>query len=217
MAEDAVTRLYHAFLANDAGLAIAVIETTRASGVEQDRLFDQLFAPAVSLLGGAWARGDLDEYAFTTAAVVAEQVISFVTTSPTAGDTGITVLAGTMQGDGHHTSKTIIAAALAEAGHRVVDLGSDVRPAVFLERAEETGAPIVIVFAETTEAAAEVSRVREMFSAAERTSVALLVCGGPFAADEARARAVGANGVIRGAESALRLVQQAAERLGVAT
>ncbi len=128
----------------------------RAAGVAQRRLFDQLFAPAMSILGGAWASGEIDEYTFTQAAVVAEQVTSFVIAPSTAQDSGVTVLVGTMHHDLHAIDKDITAGALKEAGHRVIDLGVDVRPSEFLERAEETGARIVIVFAQTIGTARDV-------------------------------------------------------------
>lgn len=217
MASNASVLLCQAFLSQDPAKAITVVERVRASGVPQAKLFDQLFAPAMSLLGGAWASGAIDEYAFTQAAVVAEQISSFVSASSAAQDTGITVLLGTMHRDMHTVDKDIAAAALKEAGHRVIDLGTDVRPAEFLERAEETGARIVIVFAQSVSTATSVSRVREMFRAGGREDLVLLVSGGPFWADVRLAKAVGANGVVHGAENALKLVTKAAAKVGVAT
>jgi 5-methyltetrahydrofolate--homocysteine methyltransferase len=206
MADDAAVRLYQAFVSQDPARAIAVIEQQRAAGVAQRRLFDHLFAPAMAVLGGAWASGEIDEYAFTQAAVVAEQVTSFVIAPSTAQDSGVTVLVGTMHHDLHAVDKDITAGALKEAGHRVIDLGVDVRPAEFLERAEESGARIVIVFAQMIGTARDVVRVREMFRAAGREDLVLLVAGSPFSADVALAKSVGANGIVRGAESALKLV-----------
>jgi len=214
MADDAAAQMYQAFVSEDPAGAIAVVEKAKASGTAQADLFDQLFAPAMSLLGGAWASGAIDEYAFTQAAVVAEQIASFVTPPASAQDTGVTVIVGGMHRDYHAIAKNVIGATLKEAGHRVVDLGVDVRPAEFLERVEESGARIVIVCAETIGTASSVVRVREMLTTAGHEGVVLLVSGGPFAADVDLAKDVGANGVVRGAESALRLVERvAAERL----
>ncbi|HET6497746.1 MAG TPA: cobalamin-dependent protein, partial [Coriobacteriia bacterium] len=106
--------------------------------------------------------------------------------------------------------KSIIASALRDAGHRVFDLGADVRPATFLERAEETGARIVIVCAEMVATAHAVARVTEMFQSAGRTGIVLLVSGGPFAADPALVKAAGARGCVTGADEALALVAAAA-------
>lgn len=210
MADDAAARLYQAFVSQDPGQAISVIQKVKESGVAQAQLFDQLFAPAMSLLGGAWADGAIDEYTFTQASVVAEQITSFVIPPTTAQDTGITVLVGAMHRDLHTIDKDICAAALKEAGHRVIDLGADVRPAEFFERAEETGARILIVFAQLIGTATSVSRVREMFTAGGREDLVLFVAGGPFSADVSLAKQVGANGVVRGAESALKLVAKVA-------
>lgn len=213
MADDAAARLYQAFVSQDPAQAIGVIERVKRSGVAQAQLLDQLFAPAMSLLGGAWASGAIDEYTFTQAAVIAEQITSFVIPPTSASDTGVTVLMGTMHHDFHTIDKDITAAALKEAGNRVVDLGSDVRPAEFLERAEETGARLIIVYAQQIGTARSVSRVREMFTAAGRDDIAILVAGGPFVADAQLAKSVGANGIVRGAESALKLVAKVAARV----
>ena len=148
MSDDATARLFQAFVNQDPTVAISVIERAKQSGVAQVQLFDQVFAPALSLLGGAWAAGTIDEYVFTQASVIAEQITSFVIPPTTSADTGIIVLIGTMHHDLHTIEKDITAAALKEAGHRVIDLGADVRPADFLERAEETGAGVVIVYAQ---------------------------------------------------------------------
>ena len=215
--DDSAARLYQAFVSQDPAAAIGVIERAKRGGVAQVQLFDQLFAPAMSLLGGAWASGAIDEYTFTQASVIAEQITSFVIPPTTSGDTGVTVILGTMHHDHHTIDKDISAAALKEAGNRVIDLGADVRPAEFLERAEESGCKLVIVYAQLIGTARSVIRVREMFSTAGHSDVVILVAGGPFVADPTLAKAVGANGIVRGAESALKLVAKAAARTGVAS
>lgn len=209
MADDAALRLYRALVRHDPAAAISVIERVRAGGTPQEALFDTLFAPAMAILGGSWADGSINEYAFTQAAVTADQIMSFVTPPAGAADTGVGVLVGCMHGDRHDIGKNIVAAALREAGHRVTDLGVEVLPARFLERAEESGARIVIVFAEMLTTAHAVERVHEMFLSAERDDVTLLVSGAPFVADPRLATAVGANGAVRGAEDALRAVMRA--------
>lgn len=215
MADDAAARLYQAFVSEDAAGAIAVIEKVRSGGVSQDDLFDSLFAPAMSLLGGAWASGAIDEYTFTQAAVVAEQITSFVTPSASGHDTGITVIIGSMHRDHHAIAKNTIGAALKEDGYRVVDLGIDVRPAEFLERIEETGSRIIIVCAEMTATARSVVRVRELLASEGENDIIMLVAGGPFAADPDLAKSVGANGIVRSAESGLKLVERVArDKLG---
>ncbi len=214
MSDDAPLRLYQAFVHQDPASAIKVVEGVRATGTTQDQIFDALFAPALAFLGAAWACDDVDEIAFTQAAVVAEQITSFVTPPSAVLDTGVTVIIGCMHKDRHAVMKNIIVAALRGAGDRVIDLGVDVRPADFLEKVDETGAKIVIVCAEILQTARSVGRVRDMLGGAGRDDVVLLVSGGPFQADVRIAKQAGANGVLRGAESAVHLVAKvAADRL----
>jgi methylmalonyl-CoA mutase cobalamin-binding domain/chain len=200
--------LFDAFVAQDAAAAIGVIDAVKRSGVPQDKLFDQLFVPAMALLGAAWADGTIDEIGFTQSAVTAEQVTTFVTPPSLAVDRGVTVVIGCAEGDRHDTAKNVIAAALKEAGYRVIDLGVDTRPAEFLEKVESTSARIVMVCAEMTDTARGVGRVREMLQAAGYDQVLMLVAGGPFEADAETAKRSGANGVIKGAESALRILDR---------
>ncbi|MCE5202800.1 MAG: cobalamin-dependent protein [Actinomycetia bacterium] len=208
MPDDEASRLFQAFVAQDPASAIQVVERVRSGGVAQADLFDTLYVPAVSFLGGAWAEGAIDEVTFTQASVVAEQIASFVMPPLARPDTGVTLVAGVMHRDHHTVMKDIVVATLKEAGYRVNDLGVDVRPADFLERVEETGARVVLVFAEIMAQARSVARVREMLESQGHDDVVMLVCGGPFAADPALARAVGANGLIASAEGALRVLER---------
>lgn len=205
MTQDAA-RLFEALISNDSAAALRVLEESRASGLAQAELFDAVWVPAIARLGGAWASGEVDEVAFAQAAVVADQVAPFVVPPAEVPGTGIGVLLGCAEGDEHSLAKDMSAAALREVGYRVVDLGTGVRPADFLERVEDTAARIVLVFAETSSSARAVARVREVLSAAGHEHVVLLVGGGPFVAEPALARSVGANGVVRGAESSLKVV-----------
>jgi methanogenic corrinoid protein MtbC1 len=213
--DESALQLYRAFVALDPATAIRVVEKVRSSGVAQADLFDTVFAPALALLGASWAAGETDEVAFTQAAVVAEQISSFVTPPASSADTGVTVLVGCMQRDRHSLMRNIVGASLKEAGNRIIDLGVDVRPAEFLEKVEETGARIVIVFAEIMATARSVGRVREMLVSAGHDDVVVLVCGGPFEADPDIAKQAGANGIVRGAESAIKLIAKVAADRGL--
>ncbi|MCX8006987.1 MAG: cobalamin-dependent protein [Coriobacteriia bacterium] len=208
MQDGDVEQLFRAFTDNDPAAAIRVVEQVRASGVAQADLFDELYVPAIALLGEAWARRTIDEFAFTQAAVVAEQVSSFVMPPLVRADTGVGVVLGVMHRDRHTVMKNVVAGALKESGYRVFDLGSDVRASDFLERIEETGARIAIVFAEMLATARAVESVSDLLSAEGRSDVVLLVCGGPFAADPALARSVGAKGVISSAQGALEVLER---------
>ncbi len=212
---EAVESLYRSFVDQDPAGAITVIESARAGGLDREQLFAEVFVPATAMLGLAWAESRIDEMTFTQAAVVAEQVLSFVTPQAAAADTGITVVVACIEGELHAVTRNVVVAALQEAGHRVIDLGVDVGPGTMLEKLEETSASILIVVAEQMGTAQAVRRVVDLLDGVGRRDVVVLVGGGPFAADSRLARSVGANGVVRGAESALTVVARVIrDRLG---
>lgn len=214
-AEDAAEGLYRALAGRDPAAAINAVDAAKAAGIPHGELFSRVFVPALAMLGEKWAAGELDELAFTEAAVAAEQVTSFVIPPATSPDRGVTVVVGCMQGDRHDLRKNLFAAALKTAGYRVLDLGVDVSPSEFLSGVDETGARIVLVFAEMVATASAMRRVRDIFEAATRGDVTLLAVGGPFEADPEVARLLGANGVANSAQSVLRIVDRVAtERLG---
>lgn len=215
MSDGVVERLYQAIAANDPAAAIAVVSDAKAHGIPQDRLFGDVYIPALAMLGAAWAAGEIDEFRFTEAAVVAEQVTSFVTLPPAAPDRGVTVVLGAAEGDRHDLRKNIFAAALKTAGFRVLDLGVDTSPEEFLSGVDETGSRVAIVFAETVGSAGSVGGIRRAFDEGGRSDTLLLVSGGPFEADPGAAKVVGANGVANTAQGILRLVERVvADRLG---
>ena len=211
MSDDAAVHLYRAFVTRNPADAIAVIQRAKREGVPQASLLDQLYAPAMSLLGGAWASGIIDEYVFTRAAVVAEQARSFIVPPTPVPAPELTILAGhdaprpahDRQGD-HRRRASRGRLQRGRPGHR--------RPPLRVPRAcRGDGRPHARSSSPQQLATARsVVRVREMFVAGGRGDALVFVSGGPFAADAELARAVGANGVLRGAESALELVAEAA-------
>jgi methanogenic corrinoid protein MtbC1 len=210
---DAPTRLFEAFVARDPARAISVIQDAADSGMSHLQLFDQVYAPALSLLGGAWADGSVDEYAFTEASVVAEQITSFVTpaTATATTDASLSIAVLTLAGDRHTIDKNIVSAALKEAGYRVFDLGSGLRATEAISGIERTAATVLIVFTHSAGATESVHELGAMLRSSGHEDVAMFVSGGSFAADVDLAKAAGANGIVRGAESALGLVAQVCE------
>jgi methanogenic corrinoid protein MtbC1 len=212
---DAVDRLYHAIAARDPAAAIAVIEAARIAGLDHDDLFEVLYIPAMARLGAEWARGAIDETAFAEAAFTGEQVASFVTPAAASVDRGVTLVVGCLEGDHHTLREDVYSAALKTAGYRVIDLGVDTPPSAFLTAVDETGARIVVAFAETIGAAVGAARVREALDSRGAGEIVLLLVGGPFEADPEMARALGGNAVASSAQSVLRLVGRIVdERLG---
>jgi methanogenic corrinoid protein MtbC1 len=210
---DAAIRLYEALITRDAGVAIEMIEEAKALGSTDDQVFDELYAPALACLGGAWATGGIDEATFARSAVIADQIAPFVVPSAVPRDRGVGVVIGTAKGDRHSVLKNIVASVLSEDGYRVSDLGVGVPTWEFLAAIEQTGARMAIVCVESAPAILGVQHLRTRLDRRGRNEVIVLAAGGLFVAEPARARNAGAHGVITSAAGALTVLARVTEDL----
>jgi corrinoid protein of di/trimethylamine methyltransferase len=116
------------------------------------------------------------------------------------------VIIGVIEGDTHDIGKNLVKIMLETSGFDVVDLGRDVPPAHFVERAREVEADIIAVstlMTTTMEGMAEVIAVLRRENLRGRFKV--IVGGGPISA--AFARKIGADGYSPNAASAARLAK----------
>ena len=116
------------------------------------------------------------------------------------------VVMGTVQGDLHDIGKKLVTMMLEGSGFEVIDLGTDVAPARFVEIVEESGAQIVGLSAllTTTLPAMEatVSALRE----AGPVRVKVMIGGAPVTS--AFASSIGADGYAPDASSAVALARR---------
>jgi corrinoid protein of di/trimethylamine methyltransferase len=114
---------------------------------------------------------------------------------------GIVVL-GVVEGDTHDIGKNLVKVMLETAGFEVVDLGRDVPPAVFVERATAAGAHLIglsTLMTTTMGAMAEVIRLLEERQA--RARIKVMVGGGPVS--QQFANRIGADGYAANASGAV--------------
>ncbi|MFY9779997.1 MAG: cobalamin-dependent protein [Candidatus Baltobacteraceae bacterium] len=116
------------------------------------------------------------------------------------------MIIGVIEGDTHDIGKNLVKMMLETSGFDVVDLGRDVPPAHFVERAREVEADIIAVstlMTTTMEGMAEVIAILRRENLRGRFKV--IVGGGPISA--AFARKIGADGYSPNAASAARLAK----------
>jgi corrinoid protein of di/trimethylamine methyltransferase len=122
------------------------------------------------------------------------------------------VVIGTIQGDIHEIGKNLVGTLLSASGFEVFDLGVDVAPQRFAEKAGEVGAAMVGVSALLT---TTMVRQREVIAALEalglRPQVRVMVGGAPVT--RTWATQIGADGY---AEDALGAVKEAKKLVGLA-
>ena len=94
---------------------------------------------------------------------------------------------GTVKGDLHDIGKNLVAVMLKGAGFEVVDLGTDVAPESYIEKAEEVGADIIAMSALLTTTMPEMKEVIEVLEEKGlRNKYIVMVGGAPVTADYAQ-------------------------------
>jgi 5-methyltetrahydrofolate--homocysteine methyltransferase len=119
---------------------------------------------------------------------------------------GIMVL-GTVQGDLHDIGKNLVRMLMEGAGFSVIDLGTDVAPAAFVDAIKEHNADIVGMSALLTTTMPKMKEtLEEMKKAGVRDQVKVLVGGAPVTEDYAKE--IGADGYGYDAGSAVRMAKE---------
>ncbi|MDR2517509.1 MAG: corrinoid protein [Spirochaetaceae bacterium] len=114
---------------------------------------------------------------------------------------------GVIEGDTHDIGKNLVRIMLEAAGFEMIDLGRDVPPGVFVDRAVETGAELILIsslMTTTADGMAEVIRLLD--ERGLRGSHKVAVGGGPVS--QAFADRIGADGYGRNAADAVRLCRR---------
>ncbi|MDR7522123.1 MAG: corrinoid protein [Armatimonadota bacterium] len=127
---------------------------------------------------------------------------------------GVAVI-GTVKGDVHSIGKDLFGTLLKVAGFEVHNLGVNVHPGKFVEKAEETGAQIVGLSALMTTTMPSMREVIEFFEARGiREQHTIMVGGGPVT--EGFARKIQADGYGQTAQDGVNLAIQFVEQMRAA-
>jgi methylmalonyl-CoA mutase cobalamin-binding domain/chain len=136
-------------LADDPDAAVAWARATLADGVDPLVFFREIFTPAMQDVGDLFGRLDifLPELVASAEAAKAvdEQVLRSLIGKGASSGKGSrgTVLIGSVLGDLHDIGKNMVALMLQVNGFDVIDLGVNIPPKAFIDRARETDAVIV--------------------------------------------------------------------------
>lgn len=115
------------------------------------------------------------------------------------------IIAGTVKGDLHDIGKNLVCMLLQGAGYEVIDLGTDVSAAHFVETAQKENADVIAVSALLTTTMSNMKAVIEAVGAAGlNPRVKVIVGGAPIT--EAFAEQIGADGYAPDASRAVNVV-----------
>jgi 5-methyltetrahydrofolate--homocysteine methyltransferase len=117
-----------------------------------------------------------------------------------------TVVVGTVKGDLHDIGKNLVAMMLEGAGFAIVDLGTDVSPAKFVQTVRDEGADLIAMSALLTTTMPNMrGTVEALEGAGLRAQVKVMVGGAPVT--EGYAQEIGADGYAPDASQAVRVAK----------
>ncbi len=123
------------------------------------------------------------------------------------GGTKVKVVIGVVEGDTHDIGKNLVKIMLETSGFDVVDLGRDVSPRAFIEKAKETDARIIAL---STLMTTTMNGMKEVVALLKKGNmkdrVRVMVGGGPIS--KGFAERIGANGYAANASLAAKLARK---------
>jgi methylmalonyl-CoA mutase cobalamin-binding domain/chain len=182
MSEDLVRELLGRILAADRRSANDLIEEwADVNGYEQ--VIAELLEPALDLFGEKWVRGeDVSLAQGYIAAKVAEDVLTKAAEAqslkPSPSESMGPVVLGNIEDDYHALGRKMVATFLRTAGWKVVDLGTDVLPEDFINKALEVEAKVIGVSAMMDMTAVNIRKVRDEIDRRNLTGRIQLAVGG---------------------------------------
>jgi methanogenic corrinoid protein MtbC1 len=187
-----------------------VEETTRealAAGLSPRDIISKGLAAGMELVGQGYEEGELfvpELMLSARATLAALDILRPHLDGQGLGPPGKVVL-GTVQGDIHQIGKNIVGVVLEGDGFEVHDLGGDVPPQEFVDRAREVGADVVALSALISLA---VSKMAETVAILKQSGIPAKVIVGGAAVTPDTAEAIGADDYGRNAWEALRRVRR---------
>jgi corrinoid protein of di/trimethylamine methyltransferase len=210
MTQELFDAMRQSVIDGDATAAKALAEQALAEGIDPLVAIDEAFVPGIRYVGEQFRCGELflpdmmlAARAMQTAIGVLEpEMMARATQRKIAGR----VVIGTVQGDIHEIGKNLVGMMLTANGFEVHDLGVDVSPDRFVEKAKEVGADLVGVSALlTTTMTGQRTVVEALTAAGLRPGVKVMVGGAPVT--KAWADEIGADGYGEDAVGAVNLAQ----------
>lgn len=161
-----IDRLLAAMVEADRPAAAVLIERILAEGLAPERVIADVLDPALLKLGRLWGTESVSLTQTFVAAKIAEDVL--VRCVPRAGATTAPlspVVIGNIEDDFHSLGRRIVGSFLRAAGWDVHDLGNDVLPEQFVDKALEVGAVVVGASAMMQTTALNIRKLRALIDA----------------------------------------------------
>ncbi len=217
MANNLANDLYHIILEGNLRSATSLVEKW-ANIHGYDRAVTEILEPALNLFGEKW--GSSEDFSLAqgyVAGKVAENImVKAIDSLPADSSQAVTkgpIVIGNIEDDHHALGRKLVSIFLRHAGWEICNLGNDVLPVEFVDKAEEVNAPIIAVSAMMYTTAMNIKKLRqEIDNRGLKGRILLAVGGAVFLQRPELVEIVGGDGTSPNAIKAPVLMEQLLER-----
>ena len=204
---DYLDNIYEAILDGDMGIVPTNVQSAIDAGISVSDILIESMIAAMEEVGRLFQEGEYFVPEMLLAAHSMKAGLSVL--QPHLVNTGVEpigkIILGSVDGDMHDIGKNLVAMMLEGAGFQIVDLGTDVSAAQFVEAVKE-GADILGLSALlTTTLPSMESTIRAIEAAGLREDVKIIVGGAPVTTDYAHQ--IGADGYAKDASQAVKVAK----------
>ena len=204
---DYLDNIYEAILDGDMGIVPTNVQSAIDAGISVSDILIESMIAAMEEVGRLFQEGEYFVPEMLLAAHSMKAGLSVL--QPHLVNTGVEpigkIILGSVDGDMHDIGKNLVAMMLEGAGFQIVDLGTDVSAAQFVEAVKE-GADILGLSALlTTTLPSMESTIRAIEAAGLREDVKIIVGGAPVTTDYAHK--IGADGYAKDASQAVKVAK----------
>ena len=174
--------VYNAVLDGKVDDAAAGVEQGLNAGITVDDLLKKGLLSAMDLVGERFGEGDIfiPQVIWSAKAMQAGMDLLRPHFTEDQQEKSARIIIGTAQGDIHDIGKNLVGMMLEGAGFEVVDLGVDIKPENFVEKAVEETADIIAVSALLTTTMMSMAEVVAIKNEKELSSLKVIIGGAPL-------------------------------------
>ena len=190
-------------------LVRSVVERALAAGIDPAELLEKGFIPGIAEVGEKFENEEIflpRLFMSSEAMKLAADLCNEAIKGDEITSKGVVVL-GTVQGDIHDIGKSIVASFLAASGFTVHDLGRDVSPEAFVDKAVEVNADVIGTSALLTTTMKAQKNLEDILKEESlKGKIKTMVGGVPV--NQAWADSIGADGYAEDAAGAARKIKE---------
>jgi 5-methyltetrahydrofolate--homocysteine methyltransferase len=208
MTVDVLKEIYDAVLEGKVEEAAGGVDKALSSGIAVDDILNEGLISAMDLVGEKFGEGEIFIPQVLWSAKAMQGGMNLLKPHFASEDHAEAgkVVVGTAEGDIHDIGKNLVAIMLEGTGFRVIDLGVDVAPERFVEKAVEAKADVIAMSALLTTTMQSMGEVVSLLRKKKVSKVRVIVGGAPV--DQAFCDEIGADAYGMDAMDGVRKVKE---------